>query len=61
MSKYKIGDIVYLMTDEDQKKRIITGYVQRATHRVWILSSGEQESYHYEIEISRDINVLAKL
>jgi len=62
MSKisFNIGDYVYLKTDIDQYKRLITGYTVRFNEVTYLLSLGEEESTHYELEISNEIDILLK-
>jgi len=57
-AKFKIGDTVYLQTDIDQQKRLITGINLRVNSIVYLLSCGTVESYHYDFEISSEVNVL---
>jgi len=62
MSKisFNIGDYVYLKTDIDQYKRLVTGYTVRFNEVTYLLSLGEDESTHYELEISDEIDILLK-
>ena len=62
MSKinFNIGDYVYLKTDIDQYKRLVTGYTVRSHGIIYFLSLGEEESTHYELEISDEIDILLK-
>ena len=62
MSKisFNIGDYVYLKTDIDQYKRLVTGYTVRFNEITYLLSLGEEESTHYELEISDEIDILLK-
>jgi hypothetical protein len=53
-TKYSIGDFVYLITDEDQKKRIITGIIIRPSGVIYYVSCGDAETTHYDIEITKD-------
>jgi hypothetical protein len=57
-TKHKIGDVVFLKTDTDQKKRLVTGINIRSTGMVYLLSCGVDESYHYDFEITEEIDVL---
>lgn len=57
-TKYKIKDIVYLHTDVDQQKRLVTGYTVRESGIVYLLSCGVNESSHYDFEITEEVNVL---
>jgi len=56
-SKFGIGDIVFLITDVDQKERIITQVSFRQNN--WVLyeiACGCSSSWHYDFEISSDKN-----
>jgi hypothetical protein len=57
-NKHNIGDIVYLITDEQQRQRIVTGIVIRPTAVMYHLACGDDESGHYDIEISTTKNIL---
>ena len=53
--EYKIGDLVYLVTDVEQYPRMITGIGLRANNNVtYCLALGAIESWHYPIEISAE-------
>lgn len=53
--KFKIGDIVYLVTDPEQYQRMVTGIIERQTHFEYLLSCGaDEETPHLDIEISTD-------
>lgn len=58
-NKFEIGQIVYLKTDEDQCARIITGIHIRPTGITYSLAVGDEETPHYEVEITEQKNVLA--
>ena len=60
--KLKIGDFVYLKTDIDQYKRMVTGYTVRdnSENVVYLLSFGEEETSHYECEISLEEDIILK-
>lgn len=55
--KYDIGDIVYLITDNEQNKRIVTGYHISFKQILYRLSCGTSETSHYEIEISSEKSI----
>lgn len=57
-TKFELGDLVYLQTDPDQQKRLVTGLEIRPNGIIYLLSCGAVESSHYDIEISKEINVL---
>ena len=53
-TEYDIGDKVYLITDVDQKVRIITAIKITPNSLLYSLSCDTTECYHYDIEISRE-------
>lgn len=55
-SKYKIGDVVFLITDVDQCQRIITGVLFRPNGVVYYVGFGSTETVHYEMEIAPNKN-----
>ena len=59
-TKFKIGDSVFLITDTEQKKRMVTGYYIRSQSITYLLSCGTEESSHYDFEITEDINILTR-
>jgi hypothetical protein len=61
IEKYNIGDIVFLVTDKEQIPRQITGILQRPYGFIYYLSNNTNETTHYDIEFSRDINILTQL
>lgn len=52
-TKFNFGDIVYLKTDPEQYPRMVVGVSVRPTSMTYMLALGSTESFHYEIEISR--------
>ena len=58
--KFEIGDYVYLKTDIDQYKRLVTGYTVRPNVVIYNLSFGSEETTHYELEISEEVDMLLK-
>lgn len=60
--QFKIGDEVYLKTDIYQLKRMITGYVVRGeSHVIYYVACGLDESTHYAIELSTEVDTLLKV
>jgi hypothetical protein len=59
--EYKIGDIVFLLTDPNQFERIITGILIRPDGIRYYLSHSTEETIHFNIEISKEINQIIKL
>lgn len=56
-SKYGMGEIVYLKTDDDNRPRIITKVNFNVNGNIWYcLAYKESESWHYDIEISTEKN-----
>jgi hypothetical protein len=57
-NKYNLGDIVYLKTDPDQLRRIVTAIVVGPNGLLYDLSIGGGGSQHYDIEISVEKDIL---
>ena len=55
---YQVGDIVYLKTDPEQRERIVTGVLFRPVGVSYDLAFGSQSSWHFEIEIASEKNLL---
>lgn len=53
-TNYKLGEIVFLITDSDQVSRMVTGILIRPIGVLYYLTSGTIETLHYEIEIASD-------
>jgi hypothetical protein len=60
-SKYGIGDVVYLITDESQTERLITSVEFRPGHHVYNMVAGTQYSAHYEMELSDTKDIVKSL
>jgi len=58
---FDIGDIVFLKTDSEQLPRVITGILMRPNGFLYYLSNSTNETSHYEIEISKEVNETIKL
>lgn len=58
---FSLGDFVYLKTDTEQVRRIVTGISVRPTGLIYELCAGEKTSSHYEFEISETVDELIKL
>lgn len=56
--QYDIGDVVYLKTDTEQYERIVVGITIRPIGIVYQLAYEDDESSHYEIEMSDTKDVL---
>ena len=61
MKMFSIGEFVYLQHDSDQVRRMVTRIQEAGGGFTYCLSAGTSETWHYDFEISRDIDVLAKI
>lgn len=55
-TKYNIGQVVYLLTDEDQKERIITAIMLEGANTAYRLNFAGTQTWHFDFEMteSRD-------
>lgn len=61
-NKFNLGDVVYLITDTEQRPRIVTGIKVRMNELlVYELASICEETNHFEVEISKEKNILITL
>jgi len=60
-NKYNIGDIVYIRTDVEQKPRIVIEIVITGGDVLYRVSCCNEVTLCYLVEISSEINVLAKI
>lgn len=51
---FKIAEIVYIITDPDQDKCIITGYMIDDTSVMYRVCKGASTNYYYGFELSTD-------
>ena len=56
--KYNIKEFVYLITDTEQRKRVVVGILVQENKILYELASGQDTSYHNDFEISKDKDVL---
>jgi hypothetical protein len=60
--KFKLGQIVYLITDEEQKGRLVTEVIHKLSGGIsYQLTHCVETTYHFEGEISDEMNVLTKV
>jgi len=57
-NEFEIGDIVYLITDTNQAKRMVIGFKVTLNDVKYILGCEHYESLHESIEISKEKNIL---
>jgi hypothetical protein len=56
-NKYKLGDTVYLKTDEDQKPRIVVQITLAGNGSLfYMVACGEVQTTAYEMEMSTEKN-----
>ena len=61
-NKFNLGDVVYLITDIEQRPRIVTGIKLRMNDLlVYELACICKETNHFEVEISKEKNILITL
>ena len=52
--QHKIGDIVYLKTDPEQRERIVTSIQLYQKDIIYCLSCSEDTTRHYDFEIAKE-------
>lgn len=56
-NKYDFGQTVYLVTDDEQRSRLVTGFrICNHSEIIYYLSYGTIVSEHYDFEISSEKN-----
>lgn len=59
--RWDFGKTLYVITDTDQKPRQLTAVLHMPGDRMqYQLACGSNSSWHYEFEISEEVNTLAK-
>ncbi len=59
-TEYDFGDEVYLTTDPDQDKHIITGFTVRKGQVLYGCTFCNRENWHYDFELSRERDMVLK-
>lgn len=57
---FDVGAVVYLKTDEDQKKRIVYSIEIKQTGVLYGLAQGNTTSWHFDFEISETADIKLK-
>ena len=57
-NKYSIGDFAFIKTDAEQKQRLVTQISITPGGLRYCLSFVTNDSWHYEIELSKEKDVL---
>jgi hypothetical protein len=52
--EYSIGDIVYLITDPEQRKRIVIAINESCNGFSYRLACGSEEYYSFSVEMDRE-------
>lgn len=61
-NKFEIGQEVYLKTDKDQNKRIVTGIeISQNNTIMYKLVCHSTETWHYDFEIMNERDILLSL
>jgi len=53
-NKFELKQVVFLITDNDQYQRIITGIQISQNNLLYRLACGTSESWHFEYELATD-------
>lgn len=61
MKKFSLGQLVYLVTDKEQEKRMVTAIIERVSGIEYELSCGTEVTTHFECELSGEEDVLARI
>lgn len=59
-NKYTFGDIVYLITDPEQLKRVVTAIIAKPDGILYEVSQGVDAQNHYECELSDVQDIMMK-
>ena len=59
-SQYELGDMVYLKTDDEQKKRIVKQICLSSKGMEYNLVNCTTSTWHSDFEISAEANILVK-
>lgn len=57
-NEFEFGQTVYLKTDEEQKERIITGFVIRPNGLLYYVACGTGETPHYAVELTTEKDII---
>lgn len=60
-NKFQLGDIVYLKTDSDQKRRMVGKISVSQMGLIYLLMCGTDATEHYEIEITNEKEILVTI
>ena len=55
---YNYGDEVFLKSDRDQLKRIVTGFILRSGTFLIGITLESKETWHYQFEVTKEKDVV---
>lgn len=55
---FEYGEEVWLITDPNQSKRIVSGYILRPNMITYLIVCGTEETGHFEFELSTSPDVM---
>jgi hypothetical protein len=56
--RYNYGEELYLKSDIEQRMRVVSGFIHRPGNIMYLLMCGQDESAHYDFELSEDRNIV---
>ena len=59
-NKFNFGDIVYLKTDKEQLPRMVVRLSVKQTEIQYCIANGTTETWHLDIELSVEPNIILK-
>ncbi len=60
-TKYELQQVVYLKTDIEQRKRMVININILPSGLQYLLSFGAHATWHYEMEITDEVDTLIKV
>ena len=60
-TKYGLGDLLYLKTDKEQLPRLVSQILICTGGIKYALACGVAETWHYELEVTTEVNILMKI
>ena len=55
---FEYGEEVYLTTDPQQSKRVVSGYILRKGMLTYLVVCGTEETGHFEFELSTEPDIM---
>ena len=57
-NKFDIGDKLYIITDDEQKERMINGIQINPHGIIYRLGCGINDTWHYDFELNKEKNII---